>query len=175
MPHPRLWLVTGEILLLEFDQKLKYHSQPQYHFIIYYLSAVGKVSLPTFVYRWQQITKHYIEIKNGWKVCSKQLCSYRCCWCQVVVCVPSSTYLKRLHDFRLERARCSDYDLRVKRYFPHVKDFERAENGDIVWSSLKGPERIEVRFVRLCELDCINSPNWTPSTSPACNPLSRAG
>jgi hypothetical protein len=37
------------------------------------------------------------------------------------------------------------YDLRVKRYFPHVKDFERTEKGDIVWESLKGPERIEVR------------------------------
>lgn len=42
-------------------------------------------------------------------------------------------------------ARSDDYTLRVKRYFPHVKDFDRAENGDLIWGSLKGPEKIEVR------------------------------
>lgn len=37
-----------------------------------------------------------------------------------------------------------EYELRVKRYFPRVKDFERDAKGDLIWASLKGPERIEV-------------------------------
>mmetsp|Transcript_6027 Transcript_6027/g.10321 ORF Transcript_6027/g.10321 Transcript_6027/m.10321 type:complete len:107 (-) Transcript_6027:45-365(-) len=40
--------------------------------------------------------------------------------------------------------------LRVRRYFPKVRDFDRDADGDVVWSSLKGPERLEAReqFVR---------------------------
>lgn len=41
------------------------------------------------------------------------------------------------------------FDLSVKRYLPRVKDFERDEKGEINWSSLQGPERIEVRLVAL--------------------------
>lgn len=37
------------------------------------------------------------------------------------------------------------HNLRVKTYFPRVKDFERKENGDIIRDSLKGPEIIEAR------------------------------
>ena len=33
----------------------------------------------------------------------------------------------------------------MKRYFPTVKDFDRDEKGDVVWTSLKGPEKIEAR------------------------------
>lgn len=36
-------------------------------------------------------------------------------------------------------------DLRVKRYFPRVKDFERNEKGDVIFHSLSGPEKLEVR------------------------------
>lgn len=36
-------------------------------------------------------------------------------------------------------------ELRVKTYFPKVKDFERKENGDPIFTSLRGPERIEAR------------------------------
>lgn len=43
------------------------------------------------------------------------------------------------------RSSRSQYELRVKRYFPHVKDFERDDKGDIIFGSLKGPEKIEVR------------------------------
>ncbi len=35
--------------------------------------------------------------------------------------------------------------LRVHMYAPRVKDFERAENGDPITGSLRGPERLEAR------------------------------
>lgn len=34
---------------------------------------------------------------------------------------------------------------RVAYYFPHVKDFERKENGDVIVDSVRGPDRIEAR------------------------------
>ncbi|RYG56743.1 hypothetical protein EON66_02150 [archaeon] len=37
------------------------------------------------------------------------------------------------------------YDVRVKRFFPTVPDFARDEKGDIDWSSLSGPQKIEAR------------------------------
>lgn len=49
-----------------------------------------------------------------------------------------------LHPSSLPRSE-TPFDLRVKRYFPHVKDFERDEKGDVIPNSLKGPEKIEVR------------------------------
>ena len=36
-------------------------------------------------------------------------------------------------------------DLRVRAFFPTVKDFERRENSDIIVDSLRGPDRIEAR------------------------------
>lgn len=40
-------------------------------------------------------------------------------------------------------------DLRVKRYFPRVKDFERNDKGDVIFHSLSGPEKLEVREARV--------------------------
>jgi len=36
-------------------------------------------------------------------------------------------------------------ELRVRAFFPTVRDFERRENGDPIVGSLRGPERIEAR------------------------------
>ena len=37
------------------------------------------------------------------------------------------------------------YELRVKHSVPHVRDFDRNAEGDVILSSLRGPARIEVR------------------------------
>lgn len=42
------------------------------------------------------------------------------------------------------------YTLKVWQTFPKVKDFDRNEKGDVIWSSLKGPDQIEghAQYVR---------------------------
>lgn len=37
------------------------------------------------------------------------------------------------------------FELRVLSYFPAVKDFVRDANGNPIWGSLRGPEKIEAR------------------------------
>lgn len=42
------------------------------------------------------------------------------------------------------------YHLRVWQSFPKVKDFDRTPAGDVIWTSLKGPDQIEghAQYVR---------------------------
>lgn len=50
------------------------------------------------------------------------------------------------HALLVSHLRSAGFDLRVRQYVPKVRDFERDERGDVVWDSLKGPERIEARL-----------------------------
>ena len=52
------------------------------------------------------------------------------------------TIWEKIHELRM--ASGPPFDLSVKRYLPRVKDFERDAAGGLEWSSLQGPERIEV-------------------------------